>query len=179
MKTSDHVPCAISVSTKIPKSSIFRFENHWLQHPDFFNIVQQHWTASAHITDVAKALTAKFKNLRGALKSWKATLSNLKTAIANVKLVLDFQHIIEEFKDLSNPEWNFRHLLDIKLQGLLKQQRIYWKQRGQIKCVTLGDASPKFFQANATIKFRRNLITCMETDDGVSVFDHQHKADII
>ena len=28
METSDHVPCAISISTKIPKGSIFRFENH-------------------------------------------------------------------------------------------------------------------------------------------------------
>jgi len=104
METSDHFHCAISVSTKIPKGSIFCFENHWLEHPDFFNIVQQHWTAPAHFTDSAKILTAKFKNLRGALKSWKATLSNLKTAIANVKLVIDFLQIIEEFRDLSIPE---------------------------------------------------------------------------
>ena len=43
----------------------------------------------------------------------------------------------------------------------------------------MGDASTKFFLANATIKYRRNLITCLETDEGVSVFDHQHKADMI
>lgn len=69
METSDHVPCAISVSTQIPKGSIFRFENHWLEHPDFLYMVQQHWSAPSHITDAAKTLTAKFKNLRVALKA--------------------------------------------------------------------------------------------------------------
>lgn len=70
METFDHVPCAIFISTKIPKGAVFRFENHWLEHSDFYNVVQQHWFAPEHITDAAKILTAKFKNLRVALKSW-------------------------------------------------------------------------------------------------------------
>ena len=90
METSDHVPCAISIPTKIPKGSIFHFENHWLEHSDFYSVVQQHRTAPVHIIDAAKILTAKFKNLRVALKSWKATLSNLKTVIDSIKIVLDF-----------------------------------------------------------------------------------------
>jgi hypothetical protein len=120
METSDHVPCAISVSTQIPKGSIFRFENHWLEHPDFLNMVQQHWSAPSHITDAAKTLTAKFKNLRVALKAWEGKLSNLKANITNVKSVLTFLQIVEEFRDLSIPEWNFKHILEGKLQGLLK-----------------------------------------------------------
>lgn len=93
--------------------------------------------------------------------------------------MLHFLQVIEEFRDLSIPEWNFRHILEIKLQRLLKQQKIYWRQRGQIKRVTLGDASTKFFHANATIKFRRNLITCLENSSGITVYDHQQKADMI
>jgi exonuclease III len=133
METSDHVPCAISVSTKIPKSFIFRFENYWLQHPGFISVVQQHWTAPSHLIDTAKILTAKFKNLRAALKVWKASLSNLKVAIDNVKLVLAFLQFIEELRDLTIPEWNFKGILESELQNLLKQQKAYWKQRGQIK----------------------------------------------
>jgi len=97
-------------------------------------------------------LTAKFKNLRAALKTWKSSISNLKTATGNVKLVIAFLQIIEEFRDLSIPKRNFRHLLELELQNLLKQQKAYWKQRGQIKWVTLGDASTKKFHAHATIK---------------------------
>lgn len=43
----------------------------------------------------------------------------------------------------------------------------------------MGDASTKFFHVNATIKFRKNLITCLENDVGVPVFDHQLKVDLI
>jgi hypothetical protein len=103
-----------------------------------------------------------------ALKVWKENLSNLKANIANVKSALTFLQIIEEFKDLSIHEWNFKQILDSKLQSLLKQHKIYWKQRGQIKWVSLGDASTKFFHANATIKYRRNSITCLEDHDGTS-----------
>jgi hypothetical protein len=68
-------------------------------------------------------------------------LSNLKDNIERVKLVLGFLNLLEEFRDLSLIEWNFRATLEAKLISLLSQQKAYWKQRGQIKWVTLGDAS--------------------------------------
>ena len=36
---SIHLPCVIKIDSKIPKSKIFRFENHWMQHSDFNDIV--------------------------------------------------------------------------------------------------------------------------------------------
>lgn len=35
-----------------------------------------------------------------------------------------------------------------------------------MKWVTLGDASTKFFHANAIVKYRRNLITQLVNDQG-------------
>lgn len=96
-----------------------------------------------------------------------------------MKLVLDFLQVIKELRDLSILEWNFRDLLNNHLQSLLKQQRLYWKQRGQIKWVTLGDASTKIFHANATIKYRRNLITSLKEYDGNVVVDHSQNANMI
>lgn len=40
METSDHVPCVIKIDIIIPSARIFRFENYWMQHPDFMAIVQ-------------------------------------------------------------------------------------------------------------------------------------------
>ena len=37
--TSDHLPCVISIDTNIPRAKIFRFENYWMQHSDFKDIV--------------------------------------------------------------------------------------------------------------------------------------------
>lgn len=43
----------------------------------------------------------------------------------------------------------------------------------------MGDASTKFFHANATIRFRRNLITQLENDAGILISDHHQKEEMI
>jgi hypothetical protein len=35
--TSDHIPCKVAISTKIPKASMFRFENFWAEQDDFLD----------------------------------------------------------------------------------------------------------------------------------------------
>jgi hypothetical protein len=54
-------------------------------------------------------------------------------------------NFLEEFRDLSLVEWNFRVILEKKLVTLLNQQEAYWQQHGKIKWVTLGDATTNFF----------------------------------
>lgn len=88
--------------------------------------------------DSAKTITAKFKNLRRLLKSWQSASPNLASSIANVKAVLNLLDAIECFRDLSLLEWNFRDIISTTLISLLKQQRIYWKQRGKINWVKEG-----------------------------------------
>jgi hypothetical protein len=92
------------------------------------------------------------------LKEWRKSISNLKQNILNAELILSLLTFMEEYRDLTLVEWNFKLLLENKLVSLLQQQKIYWKQRGTIKWATLGDAPTKFFHAQATIKYRRNLI---------------------
>lgn len=41
--TSDHVPILITISTNIPKPKVFRFENYWMEHPDFMQKVEESW----------------------------------------------------------------------------------------------------------------------------------------
>jgi hypothetical protein len=60
---------------------------------------------------------------------------------------------------------------------LLDWQRIYWKQRGSIKWVTSGDASTRFFHANATIRHRNNLISTLQDNDGNII--HDDKAQLL
>lgn len=122
METSDHVPCVVKISTNIPKGRVFRFGNYWMEHPDFLGVVQHGWSVLVAVTDKAKIISAKFKNLRRALKAWHSTLSNLKATIGNVKLVLSLLEILEDCRDLSLPEWNFTYALMNKLLSLLNKQ---------------------------------------------------------
>jgi hypothetical protein len=60
-------------------------ENHWLLHEEFMNVLQHGWTTPVFVTDRAKLLGAKFKNLRKVLRNWQAHLGNLTKCIENNK----------------------------------------------------------------------------------------------
>jgi hypothetical protein len=59
--TSELLPCVIAIGTKIPRAYVFRFENYWLQHSDFKQIVQNAWNIPVGHSDSAKRMNAKFK----------------------------------------------------------------------------------------------------------------------
>jgi hypothetical protein len=59
----------ISVSTDIPQTKIFHFENYWLQHDDFMQVFMYGWNVPVAQEDKAKRIVAKFKNLRRVLKA--------------------------------------------------------------------------------------------------------------
>ena len=63
MTPSDHTPCVISISTTIPRSKVFKFENYWMLNDQFAEIVAECWATPNHHCDKAKSLTAKFKLL--------------------------------------------------------------------------------------------------------------------
>jgi hypothetical protein len=150
-----------------------------MEHEHFMDIVAHGWNLPVFQTDKAKRLSTKFKNLRRVLKAWQLQLSNLESNIDNVKLIMGLLDVLEEFRDLSVIEWNFRHLLQEKLAILLRQQQIYWKQRGVVKWVKFGDEGTKFFHANATIKHRKNFIASLIDDNGQELYDHASKADLL
>jgi hypothetical protein len=83
--TSDHVPCAITIKTEVPRSRIFWFENYWLQHKNFQDGFQEAWQAPNSKTDLAMRITTIMKATRKCLKEWQKELPKLakKLNIAN------------------------------------------------------------------------------------------------
>ena len=173
--TSDHTPWMVNVQINVPKPPIFRFENYWLQLEDFHSNFQDYWSQPLFQPDPAKRLMAKFKRARKAIQVWCKSLPNLEKLIDKVKLVIQLLDFIEESRDLTIQEWNFKEISLLHLQDLLAKQHIYWKQRGQIKWATLGDAGTKFFHANATVKHRHNLISSLKDDNGNMALSHNEK----
>jgi len=92
-----------------------------MEHENFLQVVSQGWSLPTSQTDAAKSLMAKFKNLRRVLKAWQKHISSLSANIDNVKLVLSLMELLEEHRDLSLEEWNFKNLLSDKLISLLNQ----------------------------------------------------------
>jgi hypothetical protein len=60
----------VKIATVIPKAKIFRFENHWIHQPGFFELVEKVWNTPVKPISASGVITAKLKNLRYELKRW-------------------------------------------------------------------------------------------------------------
>jgi hypothetical protein len=129
-------------------------------------------------TNSAKRINAKFKNVRRALKIWSRNLPCLKKQIEKVNSVIEMLDNFEEIRVLNDIEWNLRDILKSHVISLLQHQKAYWKQRGKIKWVNLGDANTRFFHTKATINYRHNYIAMLKENES-KITDHDGKADIL
>lgn len=130
--TSDHVSCLLCIKINIPRAKVFRFENFWMEHRDFKQVMQHAWSLPPKHRDKAKSLMARLKDSRRILREWNKNLPNLSKTIMNTKQVISLLDFIKEYRDLTLQEWNFRRIIQDHLTHLLNQQLIYWKQTGTI-----------------------------------------------
>jgi exonuclease III len=147
--TSDHVPCVVKIATVIPKAKIFRFENHWIQQPGFLELVEKVWNTPVKPLSASSVITTKFKNLRYELKRWGFFLSHLKDLIGKCNYVILLLDQLEDERDLSRPEFNFRNIVKAHLKKLLQFQYDYWKSRCTVRWFKLGGENTKFFHSKA------------------------------
>lgn len=173
---SDHVPCVLSVETSIPRCNLFHFESFWHSHPGFMQIVQTSWNAPIKASSSATRISAKLKRLRYALKKWSKTFSKPKLLIENTNRILLQLDNLEELRQLTVPEGNFRRILKAHLLRLLRYQSEYWKKRCTYWWAVKGEENTKYFQAHATKRYRRNSIANILLPDGNLVESHDEKA---
>jgi hypothetical protein len=76
-------------------------------------------------------------------------------------------------------EWNLRDWLKSHIITLLQNQKAYWKHRGKIKWVKLGDANTKFFHSKAIVNYRHNYIAILKNKNLAEITDHDGKASIL
>ena len=117
--TFDHVPCVVSIATCIPKATIFRFENYWVDMPGFFDCVQQSWSAPTTKKNATAVLTEKFKRLRNDLKRWHTRLLRLKLLMQACNVVILAFDNLEDQRPLTRPEFNVIKLVKLHLEDLL------------------------------------------------------------
>jgi hypothetical protein len=96
-----------------------------------------------------------------------------------VRLIILLLEVLEDFRDLSLPEWNFKEMLENHLLNLLEKQKMYWKQRRNIKWVQLGDAGTHFFLANAIVRHISKLIIELASSENLTASNHIDKEQIL
>jgi hypothetical protein len=97
----------VQIDTDIPKADVFRFENFWVDQPDFLEIVQNTWNLEVRATNSVTKMTAKFKLLRRGLKKWSKGISKINNLILQCNEVLSVLNKLEEQRQLFIQERNF------------------------------------------------------------------------
>jgi hypothetical protein len=177
--TSDHIPSVIQIGTSLPKAQILRFENFWMEHPDFMGIVKLTWEVDVRVNSIASRIAAKFKLLRRVLKCWSKGLAKFKQQLKQCNNILEILDKLEENGPLYNIEANFRAILKKHVLQILQNQKAYWKKRYTVRWTKLGDESTKFFHTAATERFRINTITSLNLEDGRVATSHLEKATLL
>ena len=119
---SDHTPIKVQISTTIPKSNVFRFENFWLNQAGFHDQVRNVLEGFRVTQDQANIISANFKRLRSSLKKWSSCLAKLSRTIENCNKVILFLDKLDEFRLLNVPELRFKMIVKSQVASLLSWQ---------------------------------------------------------
>jgi hypothetical protein len=57
--TSDHVPLKVDISTSIPQSKLFRFENYWTKDATFLPLVTSAWDCRIQNSNAAAVIVTE------------------------------------------------------------------------------------------------------------------------
>jgi hypothetical protein len=155
------------------------FENFWMQHPDFMEVVKLAWEVDVRANSVASRIAAKFKLLRRVFKRWLKGIAKFKQQLKQCNIILEILDKLEENMPLYDTEANFRAILEAHVLHILQNQKTYWKQRYTVRWTKLGDECTKFFHATATERYRINTITSLDMEDGSVVTSHPEKAALL
>ncbi|XP_071685019.1 uncharacterized protein [Lolium perenne] len=140
------------------------------------DLVKEVWTWPVRSSSAAGILSAKLKNLRYELKRWGKSLSAIKQLILKCNQAILILDQLEDERELSRPEFNFRNIVKEHLKALMQSQSDYWKKRCTIRWIKLGGENTKFFHSKATERYRHNVIADIMDDDGNTLSTHSEKA---
>lgn len=176
--TSDHVPLRIDISTIIPKSSLFRFENYWVTATGFRDIVAAAWNCRTGNSDPSAVLNAKLKETRHCLREWRKQIPRITQQETDCKIVINLLDCVEETRPLSPPELALRTLIVTILSRVSHSKLLLWKQRSKVRAALEGDENARYFHACANQRHRRNRIQVLE-HDGCEIHNHDQKAAVL
>ncbi|PNX80406.1 cysteine-rich receptor-like protein kinase, partial [Trifolium pratense] len=159
---SDHCPIWLTCSNANWGPKPFKFNNCWLEHPDFIPFVSSIWESLAIRGKKAFVLKEKLKKLKEKLKVWNREVFG----------ILDL-NIDKTVKDLNDAEdlmargatcMNIANTKELtkKFWEQLHYKESLLKQKSRLKWIQEGDSNSRFFHASIKSRRRRNLLTTLK-----------------
>ncbi|PKU72689.1 hypothetical protein MA16_Dca017700 [Dendrobium catenatum] len=171
---SYHCPLLISIKKEIRINSIptFRFQNMWILHNNFSNIVEANWNACLAPDNSVRGMVRlwmKLKRLKHYLNWWNK--NHFKNIFANIK---EMEKEVCRLEILTVSDSSFLNDLNIDKDNLVKFQDMeetYWKQKSASKHISEGDRNTKYFHALVNKKKSINFIDKIRDENGNWISD--------
>jgi hypothetical protein len=173
---SDHWPIRLWID--LPTATgrkPFRFEQFWLDHPDFQANIQKWWT-EAEITQGSKMyrFQQRLKNLKQALRAWNkntfgdifASQKHLVDRMSEIQKQIRTQGLTTDLKEQEQ-------VITQQLAARKKKEEILWKQKSRIRWLKEGDRNTKFFHRTTIQRRHTNRITSLISDNGEPLHSHE------
>ncbi|CAN6374258.1 unnamed protein product [Urochloa humidicola] len=175
--TSDHVPLRLNVSTSIPRSNLFRFENSWLLSP-LFRPALVDTIRGPPPEQTQPSFAHHLKCCRRACRSWAKRRGLMHQRETDTKLLVTALDLLEECRPLTQPESILRRLATDNLNSIAQEKLATCRQRYSVKLAIQGDENTRFFHASATQRRRKNFISVLESG-GQEHSSHDAKATVL
>ncbi|XP_042033147.1 uncharacterized protein LOC121779791 isoform X2 [Salvia splendens] len=176
---SDHSPLLIQCRRPGPPvRPPFRFQNMWVRHRSFQEVVKESWNIPLEERGLVK-LQVKLSRLKKCLKLWN------KNVFGNIfeKLKLaeeEAQEALNRFEQNKTPENRAemnRTVAELILR--VKMEEDYWKQKAAIRWSVEGERNSKFFQGWVKYKRSKARIFSIEERDQTLTEDEDIRASTV
>ncbi|XP_024156414.1 uncharacterized protein LOC112164456 [Rosa chinensis] len=163
---SDHVPLLLKASTTPlvvrSKKNNFKFEAFWLQHPECDGVVKEAWGTDVTGTRMF-CVTKKIVHTRMQLdKRHKQVFRGRQLQMRGIRARLEELLEVPISVEVQNEK---KTLMD-KLQSLLYQEELFWRQRSKVTWLKEGDRNTSYFHRKTENRKRKNMLQGLFDEDG-------------
>ncbi|MQL83629.1 hypothetical protein Taro_016132 [Colocasia esculenta] len=167
---SDHCPLLISSkkdSEKVP--SRFTFQQMWCTQEKFTSDSSAAWRMAPTSSLPLINMAMKLRFLKSFYKKWnKEVFGDLSTNIKEAEA--DYSTAQNHYdEDPSTENYNVYCQAKEKLEHILSQEEVFWRQKSRIKWLQEGDKNTKFFHAYAISQRRHSVILALYREDGTRI----------
>lgn len=130
--TSDHCPIQLDTSNLKWGPGPFRFENMWLEHPDFKKNFKLWWGEDQIFGWEGYKFSRRLKTLKQKMKNWnKEVFGNLVAAKIAAEARIAALDLLEGQGGLDNNLRKEREDLYMMVSELIHKEEVKWRQRGK------------------------------------------------
>ena len=170
---SDHTPLLLSTNNLSPTyQPQFKFELGWLLRDRFCDMVKNVWQETVVNSSPIERWQTKIRKLHQHLRGWARNVSGTyKKEKKDILNKLDDLDRKAESATLSQPELDLRHVLNVKLADLLREEELKWYQRAKAKHLLEGDANTKYYHLLANGRHHKTRIFQLEDENSTITTD--------